>query len=112
MSSAEVQGQPAARPVELGADLYREIFAHSREAIAILNANGIYLQQNGAHFTLLGYSDDDLEGHTPALDLGADKFAEITQQLTRRGEYSGELVCLTKRGEERNVELTVFVMRS
>jgi PAS domain S-box-containing protein len=112
MSSAEVQGQPAARPVELGADLYREIFAHSREAIAIVDPNGLYLQQNGAHFTLLGYSDDDLEGQTPALDLGANTFAEVTRQLTDRGEYSGEVVCRTKRGEERNVELTVFVMRS
>lgn len=112
MSSADVQGQPAARPVELGADLYREIFAHSREAIAIFDPNVVYLQQNGAHFTLLGYSDDDLEGQTPALDLGADTFAEVIRQLTNRGEYSGEVMCRTKSGEELNVELTMFVMRS
>ena len=112
MSSAEVQAQPAARPVELGADLYREIFAHSREAIAILDPNGVYLQQNGAHFTLLGYSDDDLEGQTPAIDLDENTFAEVTRQLAERGEFSGEVICRTQRGEELNVELTVFVMRN
>ena len=112
MSSAELQAQPAARPVELGADLYREIFSHSREAIAIIDPNGVYLQQNGAHFTLLGYSDNDLEGYTPALDLGAETFAEITRQLDENDEYSGEVVCRTKRGDELNVELIVFTMRS
>ena len=112
MSSADAHAQPAVRPVELGADLYREIFAHSREAIAILDPNGVYLQQNGAHFTLLGYSDDDLEGQSPALDLGENTFAEVTGKLARTGEYSGEVVCRTKRGEELNVELTVFMMRS
>ena len=104
--------QPTARPVELDADLYREIFAHSREAIAIIDPHGFYLQQNGAHFTLLGYSDEDLEGQTPALDLGANTFAEVTRQLAESDEYSGEIVCQTKRADELNVELTVFTMRS
>src|SRR5687767_3050260 len=112
MSSAEAHAQPAARPVELGADLYREIFAHSREAIAITDPKGVYLRQNGAHFTLLGYSDDDREGKTPALDLGENTYAEITHQLAATGEYSGEVVCRNKRREELNVELTVFTMRS
>ena len=104
--------RPKARPVELDAGLYREIFAHSREAIAIVDPNGFYLQQNGAHFTLMGYSDDDLEGQTPALDLGANTFAEITRRLTDSGEYSGEIMCRTKRGDELDIELTVFAMRS
>src|SRR4026209_1469902 len=110
--SAEAQAQPAARPVELGSALYREIFAHSREAIAIIDPNGLYLQQNGAHFTLLGYSDDDIEGQTPALDLGAKTFADIRRDLAESGEYSGEIICRTKSGEELNIELTVFTMRS
>jgi PAS domain S-box-containing protein len=112
MSTADARPEPTARPVELDADLYREIFAHSREAIAIIDPNGFYLRQNGAHFTLLGYSDEDLEGQTPALDLGANTFAEITRQLTDSGEYSGEIVCRTKGGAELNIELSVFTMRS
>ena len=103
---------PAARPVELHADLYREIFAHSREAIAIIDPDGYYLQQNGAHFTLLGYADDDLEGKTPAIYLGDETFQQILKQLVASGDYSGETVCLTKSGEERHIELSVFTMRS
>src|SRR5688572_6595222 len=110
--SAEAHAQPAARPVELDAELYREIFAHSKEAIAIIDPNGFYLQQNGAHFTLLGYSDEDLEGQTPALDLGANTFAEVTEQISETGEYSGEIVCCTKSGDEINIDLWFFTMRS
>ena len=106
------RAQPAARPVELDADLYREIFAHSNEAIAIIDPNGVYLQQNGAHFTLLGYADDDLEGQTPALDLGEECFAEITRDLDAHGEYSGEAFCRTRTGERRILDVSAFTMRS
>ena len=107
-SSAE----PAAKPVELHADLYREIFSHSKEAIAIIDPDGYYLQQNGAHFTLLGYADDDLKGKTPAIYLGEETFQYIFNELVATGDYSGETVCRTKSGEERNIELSVFTMRS
>ena len=39
-SRKESPAEPIARPVELHADLYREIFAHSREAIAIIDPEG------------------------------------------------------------------------
>ena len=105
--------KPTARPVELHSDLYREIFAHSKEAIAIIDPDGFYLQQNGAHFTLLGYADDDLEGsELPLFYLGEEPFQRIFKQLLRTGEYSGEAVCRTRSGEERNIELSVFTMRS
>ena len=104
--------EPAAKPVELQADLYREIFAHSKEAIAIIDPDGYYLQQNGAHFTLLGYADGDLEGKTPAIYLGEETFQRVFQQLLATGEYSGETVCRTKSGEERNMDVSVFTMRS
>ena len=104
--------EPAARPVELHAALYREIFSHSKEAIAIIDPDGVYLQQNGAHFTLLGYADDDLEGKTPAIYLGEPTFRNIFEELVAAGDYSGETVCHTKSGEERNIDLSVFTMRS
>ena len=104
--------KPAARPVELHSDLYREIFAHSKEAIAIIDPDGFYLQQNGAHFTLLGYTDDDLKGKTPAIYLGEQTFQKIFTELLRHGDYSGESSCRTKSGEERTIELSVFTMRS
>ena len=111
-SRREVPSEPAARPVELHADLYREIFAHSKEAIAIIDPQGYYLQQNGAHFTLLGYADDDLEGKTPAIYLGEETFQKILDELVREGHYSGETICRTRSGEERTIELSVFTMRS
>src|ERR1044072_17877 len=111
-SRQETQAKPAARPVELHADLYREIFAHSKEAIAIIDPNGYYLQQNGAHFTLLGYADDDLKGQTPAIYLGEDTFQNILSELVRIGHYSGETICRTKSGEERTIEVSLFTMRS
>ena len=103
---------PSARPVELHSDLYREIFSHSREAIAIIDPQGFYLEQNGAHFTLLGYADDDLEGKTPAIYLGENTFQTIFGQLVASGEYAGEHVCRTKAGEERTIDISVFTMRS
>ena len=103
---------PAAKPVELHSDLYREIFGHSKEAIAIIDPDGFYLQQNGAHFTLLGFEDDDLEGQTPAIYLGEEHFGRIFKQLLRSGEYSGEAICRTRSGEERNIDLSIFTMRS
>jgi PAS domain S-box-containing protein len=111
-SRREAPDEPSARPVELHSDLYREIFDHSREAIAIIDPDGYYLQQNGAHFTLLGFPDDDLEGKTLAHELDEQTFAEVNRQLAASGEFSGEIVCRTKSGEELNIELSVFTMRS
>src|SRR5687767_6192562 len=62
----------SARPVELDASLYREVFTHSKEAIAIISPEGYYLEQNGAHYNLLGYTDDELEGQTPAIHMGEE----------------------------------------
>src|SRR5918996_3646625 len=111
-SRREERSEPQARQVELHSDLYREIFDHSREAIAIIDRDGFYLQQNGAHYTLLGYPDDDLDGKTLANEVDQETFAEIQRQLANSGEFAGEIFCRTKRGDERNIELTVFTMRS
>ena len=64
---------PSARPVELDASLYREIFAHSKEAIAIISPDGYYLEQNGAHYNLLRYPDDELKGR-PAQFISVKSF--------------------------------------
>src|ERR1051325_5321524 len=111
-SRQEVRAEPTARAVELHADLYREIFAHSKEAIAIIDADGFYLQQNGAHFTLLGYPDDELKGKTLGLGLDAETLAEIKRRLSESDEFAGEILCRTKSGEERNIDLSIFTMRS
>src|SRR5204862_6058133 len=111
-SPQQVPAEPAARPVDLHGDLYREIFSHSKEAIAIIDPEGYFLQQNGAHFMLLGYADDDLEGKTPGIYLGEEMFQGIFKHLVAEGDYSGETVCRSKNGYELNIELSVFTMRS
>ena len=111
-SGKQAPATPTARPVELHAALYREIFSHSKEAIAIIDPEGVYLQQNGAHFTMLGYADADLEGQTPAISLGETTFQNIFEQLVASGEFAGETICCTKSDEERNIDFSVFTMRS
>jgi PAS domain S-box-containing protein len=111
-SAREERAEPSARPVELHSGLYREIFDHSKEAIAIIDPDGFYIQQNGAHFTLLGYPDEDLKGQTLADELDKATFAEMKRQLTEADEFSGETVVRTKSGEELNIDLSVFTMRS
>jgi PAS domain S-box-containing protein len=111
-SKKEARVEPSARPVGLDSDLYREIFDHSKEAIAIIDPEGFYLQQNGAHYTLLGYPDDDLKGRTLAGELDETTFAHMKRQLAEADEFSGEIICRTKNGDERNIDLSVFTMRS
>ena len=111
-SPTEERVEPLARPVELHADLYREIFDHSKEAIAIIDADGFYLQQNGAHFTLLGYPDEELKGQTLAHDIDQKTLAALKRQLAESDEFAGESLCRTKSGEQRNIELSIFTMRS
>jgi len=97
---------------QLTPDLYREIFIHSREAIAIISPEGRYLEQNGAHYKLLGYSDDELQGQTPAIHLGDEVFAKIAAELIETGTYHGEVVSRTRDGKERHVDLSAFAMRN
>lgn len=100
------------RPIELEEGLYREVFKHSKEAIAIISPEGYYLEQNGAHYNLLGYTDDELEGKTPAIHLGEETFRLVAGKLKETGEFSGEVVSINNHGEERHIELSAFTMRN
>ena len=71
---------------ELPLELYHQIFMHSREAIAIIGPDGRYIQQNAAHQALLGYSDDDIKGKTPAIHMGEDAFHQFSDELDATGE--------------------------
>jgi PAS domain S-box-containing protein len=100
-----------AKSPELTPDLYREIFVHSNEPIAIIDPTGHYLQQNMAHRELLGYSDEELAGQTPAIHLGDEAFQAIAAELSSKGEYRGETTSRGKDGQEREIELSAFTMR-
>jgi PAS domain S-box-containing protein len=95
---------------ELRPDLYRAIFSHSREPIAIIDPQGVYLEQNAAHAELLGYADEELRNQTPAIHIGEEAFAEVARELAAKGEYRGEIVSKTKAGEVKHIELSAFAM--
>src|SRR2546422_1474557 len=103
-SSQEMDPKSSSRG-ELHRDLYREIFTHSNEPIAIIDPEGHYLEQNSAHAQLLGYSDAELQNQTPAIHLGDEGFAEVVRELAEKTEYRGEVVSKTKAGELRHREL-------
>ncbi|HWK88909.1 MAG TPA: ATP-binding protein [Longimicrobium sp.] len=108
---------PFRRPVAVPAlfsasgEVYREVLRHSSEAIAIVDPAGRYLEQNAAHRALIGYSDAELAGRTPAVHLGEAAFAEITRELGWHDRYHGELASTTRDGQELTVEISAFTVR-
>lgn len=90
--------------------LYREIFANSSEAIAILDADGAYLEQNAAHRKLVGYEDEELRGKTPAIHLGQEGFRDLVRVLAEEGIYRKDIRSVTKNGEPVDLELSAFTV--
>ncbi|HEV2828096.1 MAG TPA: PAS domain S-box protein [Pyrinomonadaceae bacterium] len=97
---------------ELREDLYRAIFSHSNEPIAILDPQGFYLEQNAAHAELLGYTDEELRDQTPAIHMGDKSFAEVIRIVAEKGQYRGEVTNKTRAGEIKQIDLAAFAMRS
>jgi len=95
---------------QLRRDVYSTIFKNSREPIAIIDPQGVYLEQNTAHAELLGYSDDELKLQTPALHMGEEEFANIVREIVEKGEYRGEVESRTKTGELKYLELSAFAV--
>ena len=108
-SMPEVEPTPDLQE-KLHQELYREIFKHSPEPIAIISLQGVYLEQNAAHAELLGYSDDELKDQTPALHVGEKEFANILRQIAEKGEYRGEVKSKTRTGELKYIDLSAFAM--
>jgi PAS domain S-box-containing protein len=112
MSSKVSNNEVTQSAKALGADLYQAIFRHSREPVAIIDPQGVYLEQNAAHAQLLGYTDAEIRNQTPAIHLGEQVFNEVARALTQDGEYRGEVTSKTKSGETRHLELSAFAMRN
>src|SRR3954454_7744978 len=95
---------------ELALALYRAIFVKSTEAIAIIDPDGSYLEQNAAHAELLGYSDDELRDATPAIHLGDEQFALIAEEIAATGTARRECQSRAKDGRELIIELSAFAV--
>lgn len=91
--------------------LYKEIFAASLDGIAIIAPDGTYLEQNAAHHDLLGYSDQELQGKTPAIHFGQQTFETIGQALAREGRFRGVAASRAKSGRHLDIELSAFSVR-
>lgn len=91
--------------------MYGKIFAHTAEAILILDPDCRIREQNAAHRRLLGYADDELVGKTPINILGEDVFLRVIEELDRKGNYRGEVSCRTRAGSEMTVELSIVTVR-
>jgi PAS domain S-box-containing protein len=91
-------------------DRYRALFLQATDAMAFLDNQGRYLEQNPAHTALLEYSDEDLYGHTPALYMGQPVFAAIGRQLADKGTFRGEIVGRTKSGCSISLDVSFFTI--
>jgi PAS domain S-box-containing protein len=91
--------------------LYKQIYDSSKDGIAVLDVEGVYVQQNEAHRQLVGFADNEVKGKTPALHLGEEKFEEILKVLRAEGRYRGQVSSLTKRGLRLDVELSAFAIK-
>lgn len=92
--------------------LYRAIITHSQDAVAIYDTEGRYLEQNPAHRALLGFSDEELIGQTPALHCGEQQCEDICEQAREGGSFRGEVTCRTRSGVEIQIELSAFPVRN
>ncbi len=90
--------------------LYEQIYLHSNDAIAVVDLEGRYLMQNQAHAELLGYTDQELEGQTPAIHLGEESFGAIAAELAATGKCRTGAVSRAKDGTIRPLELSAFTV--
>ncbi|HEU0012522.1 MAG TPA: ATP-binding protein [Longimicrobium sp.] len=104
---------PVAIPALFSAsgEVYHEVLRNSSEAIAIVDPQGRYLEQNAAHRALIGYSDAELAGRTPAVHIGEEQFAEIVRELAWHDRFHGEVQSTTRDGRTLTVEISAFTVR-
>lgn len=88
--------------------LYRRIIAAATDGIALIDLNVRYIEQNLAHRVLLGYSDEDLLGQTPALYLGEETFQQVARELIDTGRFRGEVRSRRKDGQWIDIALSAF----
>ncbi|MGE0710116.1 MAG: response regulator [Planctomycetota bacterium] len=94
------------------AELFRRIFERSIDGVGVLDArDGTYLLQNDAHRELVGYSDRELTGQTPAIHLHPDDATAVLQALQAEGTFRGEVRSTARDGTARWIELAAFTVQ-
>ncbi len=104
-------GLDHARPPRDSA-LYREIIANANDAVAILDADGVYLEQNRAHQQLFGHSDPELMGQPSPIHGDDAQFEEVNDFLDALGAYRGEVLLSDRLGNPLTADLSSFILRN
>lgn len=91
--------------------LYRQIFEHSNEAIAVLSVKGKYLLQNLAHKQLLQFDNDTLFRQESKYLVGDNIFKTI-ETLENLKDFSGEFKVKKADGSLVDVGLSCFTVKS
>lgn len=91
-------------------NLFEQIYHNSNDAIAVVDLAGVYIIQNRAHAELLGYSDRELEGQTPAIHLGQEAFSQIATELATHGNCRTTAISRAKDGKTMPLELSAFTV--
>lgn len=95
--------------LHLPAELYWEVFARSLDAVAVVEAETlVYVVQNEAHRRLLGYTDEELSGETPAIHLDPEDAERLVIALREQRSYRGEVRSTHREGERRLLQLSAF----
>lgn len=92
--------------------LIQQIFLNIDEAVAIIDRDGKYVEQNKAHEKLLGYKMEELYGKTPLIHMKKSDYERVLQEVKEKGYYNGEVSVKTKEGIHKDIELTVFPIRN
>ena len=91
---------------------YWSILTTTRDAVAIYDLDGTYIEQNPAHEQLLGYTIEELRGKTPAAHCSVEMGTVIGTALQEEGSFRGEITGCHKDGHELIVELLAFAVRN
>ncbi|MGC8869334.1 MAG: EAL domain-containing protein [Sulfurihydrogenibium sp.] len=86
------------------------VFLNIKSAVAILDKDGFYVEQNKAHEELIGYSIEELLGKTPAIHIKEPSFESIVKEIKSKGSFIGNVKIRTKSGEIKDVELISFAI--
>jgi len=92
-------------------NLIYQVFLNVKDAVAILDSEGRYIEQNKSHQELIGYSIEELKGKTPAIHLSEEEFEKILKTIEEKGSFFGEVKSKARDGKVKNIELFAFPIK-
>ena len=95
--------------------LAASVFTHAREAIAITDAAGNFIEVNDAFSRITGYGREEIVGKNPRLlqsgRQGKEFYAAMWRDLVEKGHWLGEIWNRRKSGEVYAEMLTISAVR-